>query len=1022
MLLRMSLQLYTSNRMEELAAWLTEVVRVPQADAFAPEIIVVQSRGMDRWLAQRLADAHGVCANCSFPFPNALIGDLFESVLPGQQSSQLFDRSVMLWRILGLLDDFGMRYAEIGNYIAGGGLRSYQLARSLADLFDQYMIFRPDMLQEWSRGKLLHGGPEVWQAELWRALLACGADHRAAMTLRLLESFDTADNLPERISLFGISYLPPLFLEVFARLSAVVEVNVFALNPCREYWGDIVSEKEKSKIDPDLYLEVGNPILASLGRQGRYFFDALSEHDAGQGGSTYHQSPETLLGTLQNDILDLREPASREPDGTLIVQNCHSAMRELEVLHDQLLEMLQLDATLRPEDIIVMAPDIELYAPLVGAVMNSEPALPYNIADRSFASNSQLAETYLALLGLKGSRLPVSEVLGLLEREAIKTRLDWGSEELEQVERWLHATNICWGRDAEHKAGLGLPAIEQNTWRSGLQRMLMGYAAEGDFCAGILPYAVSDVELLGELLDFCEALFSFVLELDGCRTLREWQDLLLGCIDSFMDAGPDGADELQRLRDAMIELGGMQQLAGFEQPLELEVVCAALNDRFSSEVQPGGFISGGITFCSMLPMRSIPFKVICLLGLNHDSYPRRARPRGFDMLARHPRRGDRSKRDDDLYLFLETILAARQKLYLSFVGQGIRDNAKLPPSVLVSDLLDYMKNYSDEELETRQCLQAFSPAYFGPGSRLFSYSRSAYLGAAAILRGELDAGEEWPLGEPPAEFRRLSLDDLVRFFRAPCAYLLERRLGARSVRAEELPLDREPFSLSGLEGYQVRRQLLEVPGDINLLKARGMLPHGTPGQSLAERQVRELAPLNALRDELQRGGGRVELELKLAGFEISGAVQLNQAGQYVRLRPAGIKAKDRLEVWLRLLVLAAAGHPVSGICVGYDRGVQQEHLDAPPASLLPPLLELYWQGLSRPLKFFPESSAEFARTMLKSADEAKAFAAARKKFSPNYSDAPRECDDWAVRRCFPSDPLDREFAELAMQIFGAVLK
>jgi len=1019
----MAFNLFTSNRMEELTRGLAETVARPLADEFASEIIVVQSRGMDRYLSLNLSEIFGVWANCRYPFPNAFVDELCQSLLPDEAVSKHWSREMLAWRVLRLIERPDA-CPELRPYLERGGLRGFQLARNLADVFDQYQIFRPDLLSAWQAGRLLYAGAhgEAWQADLWRQLVSEDGGHRAALYERLLAELPRADRrkLPQRVSLFGISYLPPVYLAVFAALSEIIEVNIFSLSPCAEYWADLVSLKEQARREPEPYLNVGNALLAALGRQSRAFFDALSEYDAGQGWQAYSEAQPSLLGKLQNEILLLTELPAVAPDMSLQVHSCHSRLRELEVLHDRLLDLLERDAALKPEEIVVMAPDIEAYAPYVAAVFEREPRLAYNVADRPLKRSGGAAASFMQLLTLAETRLSASAVLGLIELPAFSEKLGFGPNEQELVRRWVMESGIRWGRDAAHRASLGLPAENQNTWQAGLDRLLIGYAAGGDeFSAGILAYEVEpDAALtLGRFDAFCQRVFDFSQECGEARTLSAWRELLEALLNELFEQG----DEAQYLRDQLVLLTDIESKAGYAAAVPLAVVRAQLEERLSREVSAAGFLSGGVTFCSLLPMRSIPFKAVCLLGIGHDEFPRRQRSSGFDLIARFPRRGDRNKRDDDLYLFLETILAARQTLYLSYVGQSQQGAVKLPPSVLVSEVLDYLG--LGEGFITVERLQAFSPAYFD--GRLFSYSAANCAAARLVQHPAANALSDWPLAEPEDFWRELTLDELIRFLRKPCAFLLEKRLGCLSVRPADLPQDREPFDLDALERYALRGELLshfdELGGE--RLRAKGLLPHGGRGQAAYLEQRGELAELAAAVRANPLSGYEF-VELKLSGFKLTASIETGPDGRLLLARPGHIRAVDKLELWLKLLALAAAGRPAHGSVLGLKDGLERCDLSAPAnaANILEDLLKLYWRGLREPLSFFAETSLAYAEAWLKYGDEPKAMARARESFGGNQQKT-GEGEDLAVRRCFAGrEALDAEFRQTAVLVWEPFIK
>ena len=294
---------------------------------------------------------------------------------------------------------------------------------------------------------------------------------------------------------------------------------------------------------------------------------------------------------------------------------------------------------------------------------------------------------------------------------------------------------------------------------------------------------------------------------------------LQGLLKNFFDTGEDEAQDLQALGTCFEKLARASERSGFDQPVELAVVLEQLNRDFSEDYFGTGYLTGGVTFCALKPMRSIPSKVICLLGMNDRSFPRTSPQLSFDLMAQKPRLGDRSSREDDRYLFLETLISARERLYLSYVGQSIKDNSESPPSVLVSELMDYVEQGFDaqgqdmiaDHVLTRHRLQAFSNAYFG-GGRLFSYSRENLKASQAIAPERKPPGDfiPRPLAEPEPEWRRLTMQTLAEFLCHPARFLAVKRLGLRLPSEAAAMEEREPFEVGSLDRYQLEEELLEL--------------------------------------------------------------------------------------------------------------------------------------------------------------------------------------------------------------------
>jgi exodeoxyribonuclease V gamma subunit len=1065
------LRLIQSNRLEILSEALAVSLSEPLSSPLTKETVVVQSRGMQRWLSLELARMYGICANMDFPFPNAFVADMFTRLLTDMRQDPLFEKETMAFRIMDILPGMLDResFASIRDYLKNDsrGLKLYQLSAMLAHIFDQYVLFRPAMVIGWEEGGTVIRGTgtvEGWQADLWRKVIdGRGTNHRARLKSLFLEALAHADpsRLPERASVFGISYLPPFHLDILKALSSLTEISLYILNPCREYWADIMPERRIARIESkgpageELHLEVGNELLASLGMLGRNFLDMVLDLDPEETDLFEESGCRTMLECIQDDILNLKSAGDSAPrelgvdDRSIQVHSCHSPMREVEVLLDTLLRLFEEIEGLSPKDILVMAPDIEVYAPFIRAVFDlpreDRRRIPYSISDRSLRQSSKLTDAFLAVLDLTARRFEASIVMDLLDREPVRDRFGINEGDLRKIRSWVTDANIRWGRDGKDRQLQGLPGFEENTWSFGIRRLLLGYAmAPGTdrIFEDIAPYDNMDpasAEILGAFIEYADRLFSRVEELKQERDLAEWSDLLLKIVDDLFAVDDDGVSDLLRLKSVIRGLANIKEDSLCTCRISVDVLKDHVSRAFSRPAEGSGFLEHGATFCSMLPMRSIPFKVICLMGMNHESFPRRDFPGGFDLMAMHTMKGDRSRREDDLYLFLEALLSARKVFCMSYVGQGIQDNSAIPPSVVVSGLLEYLDKAfvtegapAGKAVVMRHCLQAFSPRYFISGTGLFSYSRDNALAAKALRLSPEEKREDGELGEPDQGFRILDTERFISFFRNPAGFFLRYRLSASLPAGDVAVEDREPFDLRGFQEYAVRKRLLmecleggDPASYLALLRAEGSLPHGMPGE-IAFREIAaeidEYVPLV----RKHAGEGRIvreDIAVELDGFVLTGSVD-SAAGGFIRFRHADIKAEDLLRAWISHLLLQA-GRPGREI-VSRHLGKKKQAVFSPaqdPDSLLEGLLKVYWQGLKKPLHFFPRSSHSYAEAVLKKGqEEEKGLRAAYNVWNGNYGYSGAEADNGAYQVFFADkSPFDAEFTDLAKRVYGPMM-
>ena len=1085
-----SFNIYLSNRSEILVSELAHVVSSPPLPPLQKEIIVVQSKGMERWLVQQLGARFGIWANGAFPFPNAMIQELFGAVVGALPMENPFTPELLAWRIQSLLPGYFNRpgFESLKHYGADGrhGLKLAQLCYRVADVFDQYTIHRPEMVLRWEQGEESH-----WQAQLWRAVVAeIGVGHRARVRQqffeRLRENAVVPSTLPARISIFGISALPSFHIGVFAAVSQLIDVHLFLLNPSREFWAEIVSEKEQAKrrqrerrqlqlaFPANPYFETGHPLLASLGKRGRDFSALLLDREEGQEWSHYEDlGEESLLACLQSDILNLRHrgreglrKAIEATDTSLQIHSCHSPMREMEVLHDQLLALFDTDTELQPNDILVMTPDIEAYAPYISAVFAGEHQqqgrIPFSVSDRTELSSNAVVRAFFKLLELGTGRLPAPAVMDLLDIPLVQRRFDIRPEERGLLRRWVEETRIRWGIDGNDRVRQGVPPFEENSWRAGLDRLLLGYALPSEgaaLFADILPY--DDVEgngsqALGRFLEFAQALFAMAHDLPRPRTLSEWSESLLEWMSRFLASDEETEQEFQMLRAGLRHLAEVQRLSGFEKPVELQVARYALETRLTPSEAALGFLTGGVTFCAMLPMRSIPFKVIALIGMGGRAFPRTRRPVGFDLIASHPKPGDRSVREEDRYLFLEALLSAREKLIISYVGQSIKDNSEIPPSVVVSELIEAVEQGFTlgprggdilDHICIRHRLQAFSPSYFEGRPGFFSYSEENLNALKARHAGQTREGEapallgksvpapfvSGSIGEPPEEFRNVDLRELHRFYRNPTTYFLKQRLGLRLDEEKESAEGREPFDIHALDAYGLEQELVarKLAGEklvdaYPAARSRGFLPAGAAGELVFQDAVASVEAFAGSLLPLIQGEplAPVDFDFTTGGFRVTGRVGQIWPRHLLRYRCAAVKAKDRLDLWIDHLLLQTSkipGYPNHSVLLAKEAGwsfrpVVNAH------EIFHQLLNLYWEGLSAPLPFFPQSGYAYAERLHGGRQEEDALAAARKAWKGDRNSRPEADDPYYQLNWEKVDALDERFTALALAIFGPLLQ
>lgn len=1048
--------LHVANRTENLLRHLAHILMEGERpDIFAPELFLIQSQGMERMVAQSLADVFGSFCNFQFFLPLDFLGFIAQRLGLGI-SPDGFGRQLMTWRLDELLRGLeAEEYQPLRYYLSGENreLKRFQLARRLANIFDQYQVLRPEFLSQWEIGKrATDQSAEIWQMALWRRLLAGpgGNMHRGVQFRRVIERLSGEDDLsallPKRISVIGLHTMPPIFLEYLNRLAGHMDVHLLLLSPCRHYWGDVESQRaqlrrqaRQSDAEQPVALE-HHPLLAALGQQGRDFHNMLLEnveffeesdgYDEPLEGDDYREA--TLLQRIQADLLDDRivehhATSPEDGDDSLQVVSCHSMLRELQVLKDHLLHLLHRDPSLELRQIVVMAPDIQEYAVLIPAVFAD---IQHSIADRSMRRRNSTIAAFLAFLDLFTGRFGWSEMLDLLRQPTVHPQLQLAAADLDTLQQWIIGSGIRWGLSGEQRGEEGLPEFGETSWRAGLERLLMGYAiGEEEVVAGILPY--SDIEgrgaqPLGGLCRFVELLDQARQDFQQPRALQQWSVLLLEYGQQLF--GDSDERDLLELRSVLAE--PVEEITTFHaSPVSFPVIHEWLKLSARESRTSSGFLRGQLTFCSMLPMRSIPFRVVCLLGLNDGVFPKNDNHDTFDLMAGDFRPGDRSPRADDRYQFLEALLAARSHLYLSYIGQSIRSGEAIPPSTVVSEFLELLHTaYGVRDLVVSHPLHPFSSKYFaGGGSRtLFSYD-DYYCRTALALQKGMQAKPEWWQGRIATETTTVHLADLLRFATSPQKYFVTDILGIRLDLGSELPAEREPFESTDLDRYLVDQELLEralggeLSGGFATVLAEGRWPLGTPGV-LAFREkaltIEEfLGRVDALRMGKRQPG--LPVDLTLGSYRLVGTLNNLHEQGILLLRFGKLRGRDLLAGWIHHLLAKRFFPETVTYLVALDTITSFDEKSQGPELMR--LLELFAEGRCRPLPLFLEPALAYARQEVnpksRSAPIDKALAVYRvsmeKGYQPEwtllYGDKPAE------------EVLDAEFLVLCREIFCVLL-
>ncbi len=1084
------MRIHRAERTDVLADGLADLLAGPPADAFAEELVVVPARGVERWLTQRLSHrlgagargGDGVCAGVRFLSPHSLV-----ALLLGKERDDPWDPDRLVWPLLDVIDAaLGEPWcatlaAHLGFGVDGeeGALRRsrrYSVARRLAGLFASYAVQRPRLVTDWRDGADTDGWGEpldddlLWQPELWRRLLkvvdAAPPDVRHAETLDRLRAGGDGLDLPARLSLFGHTRLPVTEVQLLGALGELRDVHLWLPQVSARLWdqlGDLSAVGPVPRAEDRSIQLVEHPLLGSLGRDARELERTL----AAAGGEAVVEpapvtgaAPETLLGWLQHDLRANAAPgpdtrarrAHRAADRSVQVHACHGATRQVDVLREVLAGLLEDDPTLEPRDILVMCPDIEAYAPLVQAGFGladlpgageGHPAhrLRVRLADRALSSTNPLLSLAATLVELAGGRLTATDVLDLAAADPVRRRFAFTDDDLAQLAMWVEHASIRWGLDAEHRGAYGL-RLPDNTWQAGLDRVLLGVAMAQQeqgghrFVGDALPVddvSSGDVELAGRLAEYVDRLHVFVDAATGASTIGAWVGALAAGVEQLTAVSPRDAwqqaqfeRELARIADSAAVSTGSTSGAGV--PLLLADVRHLLAHRLGGRPTRANFRTGTLTVCTMVPMRSVPHRVVCLVGLDDGVFPRAGSVDGDDALARNPATGERDARSEDRQLFLDAILAARETLVITYTGANEHTGAERPPAVPLGELLDALDTTAAapvrEQVLLHHPLQPFDARNLEAGALVgtapFSFDTAALAGAAAARgpRSPATVLVTEPLPARPAA--DVALADLQAFLAHPVRAFLRSRLDVSSPLEAEETHDAIPITLDGLEKWQIGDRLVAdvlsgvTPADsVRAERLRGVLPPGRLGALVLAEVEGHARPLVVNTLQLRQGRPRtVDVDIDLGGGRrLTGTIGSVFGNRLVTASYSSLAAKHRLRSWVDLLALTV-GHPDESWvthALGRGKAATAQALGGPlderAETWLRELVDLYDRGMREPLPLPVKTACAYAE-------------AARRGSANSGSPEWKARREWETDRYSPTGIPGEDADPAHVQVFG----
>ncbi len=1026
-----AIQAYFNNDLEKLAELCSNALSQPIDNGLYPEYVIVHSQGMAHWLQCYIARHHGIAARIKFLFPGHFL-DLLRQQCSDAQHEDLWSPDILLWRIFAHLQK--AKSPALKQYLGDerDTAKAYQLASSLSETFDKYRVYRSQQLEDWinARGDKNYS----WQYELLQELAKDDnpLNHHQELADGVLHCDLTV--LPKRVFVFGMSSIAPRYLDILSRLATRIPIHMYSLSPSPAYTGDIISEKKLLRLEDagetaaQEHYDIGNSMIAQCGMASCEFQILLDSANAELQDSEWReQKPNNLLERVQHDIYTVQEPGidnkthkHNKKDLSIQFHNCHNPQRELETLRDFILRNFRQDKSLKADDIIIMAPNPEVYAPYIDAVFNymhDGNEIPVSLADQHQQHTKHIIDAFLHMLNCSRGRLEKEQVLDLLYMPSVQERWGWNQDSMQSIESLLDQAGVQWGRDADHREQLGIGSYADFTWLDSLRRILFSHFAGDDDqlmdpLNGLLP--IDDIESIGadlicDVLACIQELMDIHKRIPACKHINDWELLLQRILQVIAEDNERNANALQFIREQISTSIAQIRSVDTKIQINIDTIVTHLSARCQHHDSVQGFYDGRITFSGLKPMRSIPFKIICLVGMNDKEFPRQSKHLDFDLSTNAQRcYGDRDLNSEDRQLFLETIISCRHTLYMSFCGQNARNQQIMPPAHIVEEFVDYLAKTCGqprEELFETLCYQHHlhpsHPHYTAPKSSIQTQSQLHY-------HSEVKSPTVYFLEhsnenvEPPTQ---LHIDDLINFWQNPSAYLLRYRYAINLGRIGNWDDGRDEFYWDSLHDYKIRDLLFQHDGKTNVerLQAQRILPIADFGNVIFLEKQTLTEPFIEIKQSLHQSD---PLSITCNNTLVnSDHLWRNKDGALHFIIPHTYNSKRRLYCWLHHVLANCVEEQESYVNYLSSTSMKQERLKAYPNAIdyLEILIDGYQEGLSQAIPFFVDTSYTYAEQIFKDKEPIDVDVSTAKKWFGTGPFSSPESQQAHLHLCWP-DP------------------
>lgn len=1005
------INIYQSNKIDILIDF---ILKTKKKKLFEKKIIIVQNKDIAEWFQIKIAEKTGISANFSFQQPIEFLINLFNNK-NSPNIKQHAKETQISWFILKIiLDSLNKNeFKMLKNYIDKEKKieKINKLSEHISKLFKEYLMYKPEWINIWEENKKIKNlnNHQIWQKKIWILLIneLKKNNFNKFYIPQILKKITNLKNIfynkkiPKKIIIYGINYFPIFYFKIINKIQKYINIDIIHLNLFKNlklnYFNKINLNNKKNKNTP-LNIKNNNKNIT------KFFFEKTIKKNTliflklkkiNKITNLFKNfKKNSLLNNLKQEILNFKKnekinykikPPKKnskkikinKSDISLTFHSCNTKQTEIEVLYDYLLNLIKKDNKITPKDIIVMAPNISLYTSYINGVFGSIPKkkrLPFQILDQNLINNNSTINAFIYLIKINKKKITTEKIFKLLEISELSEKFCIKNNQINLLKKWIHESgirlNINNFNESKNKK-----YMMQNTWSYGLNRIILGHIMNNkhETWNNILPYNQQEIlsfKLIEKFLEFIKLIKKWNKILTKKKKITEWIPICKKLLNNFFCFNIKNQLILIFIIKKWKEMLNDGEKTKIKNKIPISVIYDKIKKYFKKKNENEKFFSNNINFCSINKKRNIPFKIICLIGMNHSFYSNNELE--FNLIKKN--KNEKNIKYQNQYFFLENLILASNFYYISYIKNNIYDNYEKYPYIITEEIINYINHKfyikKNNISNTKKNIRDIKKHIIKKHQYTFIKKNIFYLNKNKkyYTKEEKQKKKKYlcitPIKQNKKKTNIIKLNELLFFYKNPIKYFFNKKLKTNFSINNRKILNKEIFELDKLDQLKFNKILLKLiikkktkKQIIKLFMSTGLFPIRNFGKIYIEEQIKNITPLTKKIKKILKKKINKSFSLKFNKTIIKGRLIKINSNSIIRYKPSILTINDGFSLWIEHLIFCSCFKP----CTSYYLGIKNSEwyfkkIDSKEAKkYLKKIIIEYKKGINFPLILFQKS-------------------------------------------------------------------